>query len=182
MHPILTLVGPSGSGKSTLIKALIAKYPDRVEITRSLTTRPKRNEEDDLFYTFTTPEDIKRRQAEGKLTHYAEYAGNLYATDREELTKILNHKIAIAALVEDGVRSLRKAGFEVVVIKIRPQTTDNRRQELEVRGDEERRRKADRERAQTDLEADYEIVNSFETGGLERAIGELEEIIEELTN
>ncbi|MFA6504229.1 MAG: hypothetical protein WCT54_04880 [Patescibacteria group bacterium] len=176
MPPLLALVGPSGSGKSTIIKALVAKYPDQLEISRSLTTRPKRGDEDDLFYTFTTPEDIKKRLAEGRLTHYAEYAGNFYATDKLELDKLLSRKFGIAALVGDGVRSLRKAGYEVVVINIIPKdkglTTKDKRQMTD-----EARKIADAERAKTGLEADFEIVNSFEEGGLEMAIQKLSEVV-----
>lgn len=186
MHSILGLVGPSGSGKSTLIKALIAKYPDKLEISRSLTTRPKRGDEDDLFYTFTTPEDVKQRLADGHLTHYAEYAGNLYATDRLELDELLSRKVGIAALVEDGVRSLRKAGYRVIVVKIRPQTiplseiATLRPTTLAMteRTEDEVRRVADEQRAKTGLDADFEIVNSFEEGGLERSVGEMSGIVE----
>ena len=169
MNPILGLVGPSGSGKSTLIKAMVAKHPEKLEISRSLTTRPRRGDEDDLFYTFTTPEDVRDRQARGLLTHFAEYAGNLYATDRNELDELLSHKIGIAALVEDGVRALRKAGYRVIVVKIQPE-------HYESSSDAERRQ-ADQIRAQTGLEADHTITNSFDPGGLERSLGELETIL-----
>lgn len=169
MNPILGLVGPSGSGKSTLIKAMVAKYPEKLEISRSLTTRPRRGDEDDLFYSFTTPEDIKSREANGQLTHFAEYAGNLYATDRNELDELLAHKIGIAALVEDGVRALRKAGYRVIVVKIQPEHYES--------SSDAKRRQADQIRAQTGLEADYTITNSFDPGGLERSLGELETIL-----
>ncbi|MHB8831109.1 MAG: ATP-binding cassette domain-containing protein [Patescibacteria group bacterium] len=169
MNPFLGLVGPSGSGKSTLIKAMVAKYPEKLEISRSLTTRPRRGDEDDLFYTFTTPEDVRDRQARGLLTHFAEYAGNLYATDRNELDELLSHKIGIAALVEDGVRALRKAGYRVIVVKIQPE-------HYESSSDAERRQ-ADQIRAQSGLKADHVVTNSFDPGGLERSLGELETIL-----
>jgi guanylate kinase len=169
MNPILGLVGPSGSGKSTLIKALVAKHPDKLEISRSLTSRPQRGEEDGLFYDFTTADDIKQRQARGQLTHFAEYAGNLYATDRLDLEKILSSKLAIAALVEDGVRALRAAGYDVVVIKVIPAG-------YKETGDETRRI-ADRVRADSGLQADHEIVNSFDPGGLENSLNKLENLI-----
>jgi|GEM_PF-1172404 guanylate kinase len=169
MNPILGLVGPSGSGKSTLIKALIARHPDRLEISRSLTTRPRRGDEDDLFYTFTTPEDVRDRQDRGQLTHFAEYAGNLYATDRNELNELLARKIGIAALVEDGVRALRQAGYRVVVVKIQPD-------HYESSSDAERRQ-ADQIRAQSGLIADHEIINFFEPGGLDRSLAAFEIIL-----
>lgn len=169
MNPIIGFVGPSGSGKSTLIKALVARHPDQLEISRSLTTRPKRGDEDDLFYSFTTPEDVRRRLAGGLLTHFAEYAGNLYATDRSELNEMLARKTGIAALVEDGVRALRKAGYRVIVIKVQPEnyqcTSDSKRS------------LADRIRGQSGLESDFEIINSFEAGGLDKSLEMLESIL-----
>jgi guanylate kinase len=169
MNPIIGLVGPSGSGKSTLIRTLVASHPEELDISKSLTSRAKRGDEDELFYDFTSVEDIRERQRKGQLTHYAEYAGNLYATDRNDLNRILSSKMAIAALVEDGVRSLQKAGYSVIVIKVRPagyqETADVAR------------KVADQKRAETDLKANFEIINSFEPGGLENSINKLEEIL-----
>jgi guanylate kinase len=167
--PILGLVGPSGSGKSTLIKALVAKHPEMVSISRSLTTRPKRNEEDEFFYRFTTPGDVRSRESQGRLTHVAEYAGHLYATDKAELNQLLSEKIGIAALVESGVRFLRQVGYRVIVIRIIPENSD-------IRVDESRQR-ADTERAKDGVEADHVIINSFLAGGMERSLARLETIL-----
>lgn len=172
MYPILGLVGPSGSGKSTLILEMGKRFPERVAILKSLTTRAKRGPEDDLFYDFVSVEEMRRREANGRLVQISEYAGNLYAHDREHADALLKDYLGICALVEQGVLNLRGAGYEVKVIKIIPQKSD------EVR--DEARRKADEERKKTELPADLVIENSFESGGFERAAALLSEYISNL--
>jgi guanylate kinase len=40
--PLIIVSGPSGSGKSTLIKGVIARWPDRLHLAVSATTRDPR--------------------------------------------------------------------------------------------------------------------------------------------
>lgn len=165
MRTIFGLVGQSGSGKTTLIQEVIARFPDAVGIVKSLTTRARRSPEDDQFYDFITVDEMRRREAAGKLIQVSEYAGNLYANDRSELDALLSEKFGINALVESGVNNLRHAGYNVTVVKIlpfhNPSLTDKAR---EI---------ADAQRAQTHLPADIVINNSFEPGGKEKAVQQL---------
>jgi guanylate kinase len=160
MHPIIGLVGPSGSGKTTLIEAMLARFPERVAILKSLTTRPRRGPEDDPNYDFVSVEEMRRMERNGELVQVSEYAGNLYAHSRKHLDELLENRIGICALVEQGVRNLRNAGYDVKVIKITPHGGEAK---------SEARAEADIKRAKDDIKADFEIVNSFEPGGLERA-------------
>lgn len=168
MHPIIGLVGPSGSGKSTLIQEMTRMYP-AVKIAKSLTTRPKRGAEDDLFYDFISLPRLRAMEAEGRLTHVSEYAGNYYTNDRLYLDSLLKDYYGIAALVESGVGYLRQAGYTIKVVKIKPLA-------YTLTSDAERL-KADELRAANSIKADLEIVNSFEPGGLDRSVKVLSEFI-----
>lgn len=167
MYPIFGLIGPSGSGKTTFIEEMVRRWPDRLAVVKSLTTRPRRGPEDDLHYDFLTREDMAKREQRGTLLQRAEHAGNIYATDRKDVHALLEKKFGINALVEPAVKDFRNAGCEMILIKLIPinhQTRDGRSE-------------ADKQRAQTVLNFDFELTNSFEPGGKEKAVGNLIEFL-----
>jgi guanylate kinase len=175
MRTIFGLVGQSGAGKTTLIEEIVRRLPDRIAIVKSLTTRPRRGPEDDTFYDFIPVEEMRQRETEGRLAQISEYAGNLYANDRQQLDELLDKKFGINALVEDGVNNLRRAGYSVTVIKVLPvhhisQVDKQYLIPLE-------RREADKRRSQINLPADFILNNSFEPGGKEKAIQQLAKYI-----
>ncbi len=172
MKPIVGLVGPSGSGKTTLIEDMIRRFPNRVGVVKSLTTRPRRGPEDDPNYDFVSVEEMRKREATGRLVQISEYAGNLYAHDWDHLNELLKDKIGICALVEQGVRNLRAAKLDIRVVDIVPQGGEGARDEA--------REEADKKRAASGLTPDVVVVNDFGPGGLARAADELAKYIESL--
>ena len=171
MKSIFGIVGQSGAGKSTLIVEIVKLLPQRAAIVKSLTTREKRSEEDELFYNFLTLEEMKRRESEKRLVQVSEYAGNLYANDRQELNDLLTQRYGITALVEDGVQNLRRAGYNVTVIKILPV-------HHQPNATAASRAVEDAKRASINMPADVVLNNSFEPGGKEKAIEQLYRIIQ----
>jgi guanylate kinase len=165
MNRIFGFVGPTGAGKSTLLMELVRNLPDRLGIIKSLATRERRGPEDDAFYRFISREDLESKRANGTLLQVSEYAGNFYANDKPDVDHLLETKHGLMAIVEDGVKNFRDAGYNVTVIRIipkgNPQSTD------------ESRAKADAERAALHLPADFELVNDFAPGGKEIALREL---------
>lgn len=169
-HPIISLVGSSRSGKSTLIHEMVRFFPGSVGIVKSITTRDKRGPEDDANYDeFVSFDEMERRRVSGRLIQVSEYVGQLYANDREHVNRLLDVKIGICALVEQGVINLQEAGYDVRVVYVVP-----------VNGGEvsdEARRKADEQRALYRLDAALTIENSFAPGGLEKASRKLSDYI-----
>jgi guanylate kinase len=171
--PIIGFVGPSGAGKSTLIVELVRNFSDRLAVIKSLTTRARRGQEDDLFYQFVSADEVRKRETEGRLIQVSEYAGNLYANDQIDLDKLLEYKCGLLAIVEEGVEHFRSKGYTVIVINIIPE--DNPAQKDLVR------KTADEMRSQLPLNPDLEVVNSFKEGGREEALGKIIEFVRRIT-
>lgn len=161
-HVIFAFVGPSGSGKSTLIAEMLRRFPDRLAVIKSVTTRPKRSAEDDMNYRFITVEEGDQLMDVGRLIQGVHYAGNFYGNDRRDVDDVFAAgKHGITALVEEGVRNFRRAGYRIAAIAIRPVGNINPRFE--------ERRLQDAKRARAIFLPDIEIENRFEAGGLEQA-------------
>jgi guanylate kinase len=168
-HQIFGIVAQCGAGKSTLISSIVQRMPHLVEVVPSVTTRKRRGPEDDLFYRFVSIEEFEQLRRNLRLVEQLEYAGNYYGLERDVLDSLLSNWHGIMAVTQEGVLQLRAAGYPVVVIMLdspgQPEFED------------EVRRRADRERAQIELKPDHTIVNSFEAGGLERSLRDLESFI-----
>lgn len=163
-HPVIALVGPSGCGKSAIMLKLFEKMSGKVFPMITVTSRPKRDASDDIFYKFLSPDQIREMAAKDELAQYLEYAGNLYGSVRTLNDETLAKGFGIQAYVEQGIYDLRTAGYDVIPVKI---TADN------VQFRDEKRIKADEERSKTPIDYAATIHNSFVPGGLEKAADEL---------
>ncbi|MFZ2804251.1 MAG: hypothetical protein WA001_03435 [Patescibacteria group bacterium] len=163
--PLIGFVGPSGAGKSTLMVELVHHLSDKLSVVKSLTTRQRRGQEDDLFYQFVTQDEVRKREAAGRLIQVSEYAGNLYANDKVDIDKLLESKCGLMAIVEEGVQHFRDAGYQVIVVRLIPK--HNPAQTDLVRA------AADELRTKIPLQADFELENSFKPEGKEKALREL---------
>jgi len=85
--PLIIVSGPSGSGKSTLIKGVVARYPDRLRLAVSATTRGRRHGEvPGVDYHFWTHEDFVRGVDDRRfLEHAVVHKVHRYGTLRSEV-------------------------------------------------------------------------------------------------
>lgn len=162
--PIIALVGHSGSGKTTLMEKVLERLPDDVFRIKYLTSRPKRDESDDLSYYFLTPEEFERMDVSGELATHTEYSGHHYGTSHANLA-MLEKKFGIQAYTQQSIENIRKAGYEVIAVKIVPDKVD-------YRGNE-KRKQDDIDRDKIDVGHELILENSFEAGGLDKAVDEL---------
>jgi guanylate kinase len=86
---MLVLSSPSGAGKTTLSRLLLKADPS-VELSVSVTTRPKRaGEKHGRDYRFIKKPQFEKMKQKGELLEYAEVFGNFYGTPRAPVERAL---------------------------------------------------------------------------------------------
>lgn len=84
---MLVISSPSGAGKSALSRALLdmdRQNSRQIELSVSVTTRPKRSSEiDGVHYHFLDVPGFEAMRERGELLEWAEVHGNFYATPRK---------------------------------------------------------------------------------------------------
>jgi guanylate kinase len=86
---MLVLSSPSGAGKTTLSRKLLARERG-IELSISVTTRPKRRGEvDGRHYHFIDRKRFDQLAQRGELLEFAEVFGNSYGTPRKPVEKAL---------------------------------------------------------------------------------------------
>ena len=80
---MLVLSSPSGAGKTTLSRMLL-ESESGIEMSVSVTTRPKRpGEEDARDYHFRSPEEFEKLRDNAGMLEWAEVFGNYYGTPKD---------------------------------------------------------------------------------------------------
>lgn len=171
-YPIVALVGTSGGGKTSLLLEMIRRYPDKCAALKSKVTRPRRNEQDGIFYDFINFEDFAELERQGRLFQTVTFGGHRYGCDREQTNAVVSQKIGLIVLVQQSIVDFQKAGYVLHLVQIIP---DGHRPR-----NEEKRIQDDLEREKIVLPYSLTIVNSFSPGGFEKAANVLAKDIENL--
>jgi guanylate kinase len=179
MSKVFVITGPSGVGKGTLISKLLERVPG-LELSISATTRePREGEVDGRDYHFLSREEFDRRIEEDDFLEFATYSGNRYGTLRSEVSARLaaGHSVVLEIEVQ-GARQVRAAMRESIQVFIAPPDPASLRQRLRSRGtDSDEAIDARLEVAEQELAAQDEFAHRVVNDDLERAAGELEEIV-----
>lgn len=103
----ILLSGISGAGKTTLINEVLTKS-DFFEYPKCITTRSKRETDNDSMYIYVTNQEFIDYVYKNKLLEYQEYRGNYYGTLLENYNEISQKKhIAITEMGYDGINTVR---------------------------------------------------------------------------
>ncbi len=171
---LLVLVGPGGAGKGTLARHLV-DADDRLWLSRSWTTRPRREGEAPDAYVFVDHETFRSRIAEDGFLEWAEFLENLYGTPRP--TPPAGHDVLLEIDLE-GARQVLKAVPAATVVLIVPPSEAHQIERLRRRGDTEAHVQARVERGRQEIAdgrglASHVVVNDE----LSRSTGELLSIL-----
>jgi guanylate kinase len=107
---LIVIAGPSGVGKGSLVKSLLARDPDGLSVSVSVTTRtPRPTEVEGRDYVFVSNGEFDRMIADDELLEWAEVFGNRYGTPREAVERRLAQgRDAILEIDVQGAMQVRE--------------------------------------------------------------------------
>jgi len=130
---LLVLIGPGGAGKGTLARHLV-DADERLWLSRSWTTRPRREGEALDAYEFVDADTFRARIAAGGFLEWAEFLGNLYGTPLP--TPPEGHDVLLEIDL-DGARQVLATRPDACVILVVPPSEAHQIERLRRRGDTE---------------------------------------------
>lgn len=171
---IIVVSGPGGVGKGTIVAELVARDPT-LALSRSWTTRARREGEPDEAYVFTDRESFEERIAAGGFLEWTEFLGNFYGTPLDDTD---DGRDLVLEIEVDGAQQVKRQHPEAVLIFVLPPTREEQERRLRGRGDpearvDERLRKAEEEEPIGRRLADHVVVND----DLETTIADMLSII-----
>jgi guanylate kinase len=174
---LVVLSGPSGVGKSTLLRRLLDRFPDRLRLSVSATTRtPRPGELDGADYYFLSPVDFQRRREAGEFLECFEVfgRGHWYGTLRSEVTPSGEHpKWVILDIDVDGAAKVRNLIPGVLSIFLHPGSEAELERRLRSRATEseeaiQRRLEVARREINRADEYQYTVINDSLDAAVER--------------
>lgn len=133
----LILSSPSGGGKTTIARELLKRRGD-LGYSVSCTTRPARQgEREGADYFFLTPEEFEAARLRGEFAESAEVHGNMYATLRREVDRVLAEKKHVVMDIDvQGTRQFITAYPDSVTVFLIPPDAEVLLDRLRGRGTE----------------------------------------------
>lgn len=121
MSTLFVLSGPSGAGKSVLIRRILDDLAG-IRFSVSSTTRaPRPGEVDGVNYHFMSREQFQADIEAGRFLEHAEFSGNCYGTNRQEIEAAESEGADLLLDIEvQGARQLQEKGIEAVFIFVTP--------------------------------------------------------------
>ena len=177
--------GGDSAREITILHLVEARFPDRLRLSISATTRkPRPGETDGVDYYFLTPDEFARRRQAGEFLESCEVfgRGHWYGTLLSEVRPSLTDpKWVILDIDVDGAEKVRGKFPDVPTIFLRPGSEAELERRLRARGTESEEAIARRlEVARRELaranQYKYQVVNDT----VDRAVGEIGEILKKL--
>ena len=178
---LIVISGPSGVGKDTLIRRLLELDKNLVYSVSGTTRQPRPGEKPDENYTFLTREQFETLVAKGTFLEHAIYNGHLYGTFRDRVEKARSAGRDVVLKIDvQGAEQVRRLVPDAVFIFVVAPSEQELEHRQEQRGSESPQDlAARREIAKLEMTYAEEYGHVVMNDDVERAVGEIRQIIEE---
>ena len=171
---IFIVSGPGGAGKGTLVDELLRR-DDGLWLSRSWTTRGRRDGEPGDAYVFVSREDFEMRIRNRGFLEWTEFLGNYYGSPMPEPQD--THDVLLEIELH-GAQQVKEVHPEALLVFVVPPSREEQQRRLRGRGDSDdhvakRLKKAEDEEKQGTEMADVVIVND----DFERAVAQLQAFV-----
>lgn len=180
-NPLIILTGKTASGKDTIMSKLLSRFPDFKRVVTTTSRGPRGGEKDGVDYLFLSEPDFRHKIDMGDFIEYVEYGGNLYGTEKTQITDRLENGLIwrIDPSRAGQIRELIK-GSKVIVIYL---TVDDEAilKRLQGRGlsqQEIEKRMAEDARFWQKYKDNYDFVVENIPGKLNQTVDKIIQIIE----
>ena len=181
---VIIFSAPSGSGKSTIIGRLMAHKELNMAFSISCTSRqPRGAERDGVEYFFVTPDEFRRKIADGEFLEYEEvYKDRYYGTLKSQVERQLEagENVVLDVDVKGACNIKQFYGDRALALFIQPPSLDELRRRLEGRGTDAPSVIEDRlARAEFELGFAQKFDKVIVNDDLDRAVSEALEAVKE---
>ncbi len=169
------LIGPGGAGKGTVASRLVAGDPG-LWLSRSWTTRPRRDGEGDDAYVFVDRPTFEAEVGRGGFLEWAEFLGNLYGSPWPEPPPGSDVLLEIDL---QGARQVVERRPDAVVVLLVPPSPEVQAARLAARGDDPAHVRRRLERGREEVAAGRRLAGHVVVNDeVERAVGEVAGIVD----
>ncbi len=181
---VIIFSAPSGSGKSTIIGRLMAHKELNMAFSISCTSRqPRGAERNGVEYYFVTPDEFRRKIADGEFLEYEEvYKDRYYGTLKSQVERQLEagENVVLDVDVKGACNIKQFYGDRALALFIQPPSLDELRRRLEGRGTDAPSVIEDRlARAEFELGFAQKFDKVIVNDDLDRAVSEALEAVKE---
>jgi guanylate kinase len=149
-----------------------------VRLSVSVTTRRRRDYEiDGEHYHFVNRKEFRRMIDTGRLLEWAEFAGNLYGTPREQVEGLLAQGFPVLLKIDiQGARQVRQAMPQAQLVFLAPPSFEELARRLRGRGTEDPdtiKRRLEHAREEMDASAEFDkiVVNDSVEHAADELVG-----------
>ena len=181
---VIIFSAPSGSGKSTIIGRLMAHKELNMAFSISCTSRqPRGAERNGVEYFFVTPDEFRRKIADGEFLEYEEvYKDRYYGTLKSQVERQLEagENVVLDVDVKGACNIKQFYGDRALALFIQPPSLDELCRRLEGRGTDAPSVIEDRlARAEFELGFAQKFDKVIVNDDLDRAVSEALEAVKE---